>query len=482
MNINVDLEFQFLNMLCSDPTSFTKAKNIIKPEYFCDEVKPAVESVVEYYEKYGGIPDTKTLKSITGVDLGEYQTLKSDQKEWLIDNYEQFAKKAAMRLAVIESSRYINTDMDYILKVVGEANKVGIHRDMGLNYQEDPKARLEAIKARSGNVSNGYEGIDLVAGKANYGDLIIFAGGSGTGKSLFLQNIAINYYKSGKNVMYITLELHPELCARRMDAMNLNVSTDELYNKLDLYSAKIRKEQGTGSMNIHYMPSGSKTSEIKAYIEDYMLEMGIQLDAIFIDYLDLVDPMTKVSTGDTFNKDKHVSEELRNMFQALNIVGFTASQLNREAVQQDELHHGHIAGGLSKINTADLVLGIIIDNARREKGIYELQVLKNRNGTGTGKKIRLKFISDTMKIYDDDEFIEDIDIYSKAGKTSLSSTEKTFNKVQNALNTDNKAYTPVEEDTGEEVGHQAKVPPEIRSQAAYSKLAGLDALISDDDD
>ena len=151
-----------------------------------------------------------------------------------------------------------------------------------------------------------------------------------TGKSLFLQNVANTYWKQGKNVIYFTLELHPELCARRMDAMNLDITTENLYDNIDVTDNAIKKlANNAGKMRIVYMNSGAKTSEIKAFVEDYEQTTGINVDAVCVDYLDLLTPVTKVSLGDTFHKDKFVSEELRNMGQELNFIVITASQANR---------------------------------------------------------------------------------------------------------------------------------------------------------
>ena len=54
----------------------------------------------------------------------------------------------------------------------------------------------------------------------------------------------------------------------------------------------------------------------------------------------------------------------------------TASQLGRAAVEEIEYDHHHIAGGISKINTADNVFGIFTSRAMRERGKYQLQLMK----------------------------------------------------------------------------------------------------------
>jgi hypothetical protein len=110
----------------------------------------------------------------------------------------------------------------------------------------------------------------------------------------------------------------------------------------------------------------------------------------------------KVSPSDLFVKDKYVSEELRNLSKELNVLFVTASQLNRSAVEEIEFDHSHISGGISKINTADNVFGIFTSRSMRERGLYQLQLMKTRSSSGVGQKIELEFNVDTLRITDPD--------------------------------------------------------------------------------
>jgi replicative DNA helicase len=122
-----------------------------------------------------------------------------------------------------------------------------------------------------------------------------------------------------------------------------------------------------------------------------------------IDYLDLVMPVSvKVNPNDQFIKDKYVSEELRNLAKELGVLLITASQLNRSAVEEIEFDHSHIAGGISKINTADYVFGIFTSRSMRERGKYQIQCMKSRSSTGVGQKIDLEYNIETMRITDED--------------------------------------------------------------------------------
>jgi replicative DNA helicase len=139
-------------------------------------------------------------------------------------------------------------------------------------------------------------------------------------------------------------------------------------------------------------------------LREYEIQTGIKVDALLVDYLDLMMPISgKVSPSDLFIKDKYVSEELRNLAVELNVLLVTASQLNRGAVEEIEFDHSHIAGGISKIQTADNVVGIFTSNAMRERGRYQIQFMKTRSSSGVGSKVDLKFNPDTLRIEDLDE-------------------------------------------------------------------------------
>jgi hypothetical protein len=108
----------------------------------------------------------------------------------------------------------------------------------------------------------------------------------------------------------------------------------------------------------------------------------------------------KISPSDLFVKDKYVSEEIRNLAMETQCITVTASQLNRSAVEEIEFDHSHISGGLSKIMTADNVIGIFTSRAMKDRGRYQIQFMKTRSSSGVGQKVELEFNLDTLRITD----------------------------------------------------------------------------------
>jgi hypothetical protein len=141
----------------------------------------------------------------------------------------------------------------------------------------------------------------------------------------------------------------------------------------------------------------------------------------------------KVSPNDLFVKDKYVSEELRNLAKELNVLFVTASQLNRAAVEEIEFDHSHISGGISKINTADNVFGIFTSRAMRERGRYQIQLMKTRSSSGVGQKVDLEFDLETLRIRDLGEDQQQSSGFVK--KPSIYDSIKAKSQVNNAQET-----------------------------------------------
>jgi KaiC/GvpD/RAD55 family RecA-like ATPase len=261
------------------------------------------------------------------------------------------------------------------------------------------------------------------------GELNIFAGGSGSGKSLVMMNIALNWLSQGLSGIYITLELSEELASLRTDAMLTAMSTKDIRKDMDSTELKVRMaSKKFGQYRVKYLPAQSNINDIRAYIKEAQIKTGIKADFIMVDYLDLLMPISaKVSPSDLFVKDKYVSEELRNLAKEMGILMITASQLNRNAVEEIEFDHSHIAGGISKINTADNVFGIFTSRAMKERGRYQIQCMKSRSSTGVGQKIDLMYDMETMKISDLPEDEQQSTGYIK--KPSILDTLKTQSSV-----------------------------------------------------
>ena len=394
----------FLRFLLSDKDLFARCQNIVKPEFFNLKYRKAVELFESHSTKHNAIPTPEQVSAVAGIQLEPIPNVTPDHHEWFMSEFETFCRHKALEKAIIESTDLLeNQDYGTVENKIKEASQVGLVKDLGLDYFENPKERLQWIKDQSGAISTGWKGIDQkLYGGLNRGEMTIFAGGSGAGKSLFLQNFAVNWALAGMNTVYISLELSEQLISMRLDSMVSGFGTKEIMRNMDDVDLKVRmKAKGAGRLRVKQMPNGVNANDIRVFLREYEISCGEKVDCLLVDYLDLMMPISaKVSGSDLFIKDKYVSEELRNLAVERDLLFVTASQLNRGAVEEIEFDHHHIAGGISKIQTADNVVGIFTSNAMREKGRYQIQFMKTRSSSGVGTKVDLRFDPDTLRIED----------------------------------------------------------------------------------
>jgi KaiC/GvpD/RAD55 family RecA-like ATPase len=343
---------------------------------------------------------------MTGIDIEPIPEMNEGHQDWFLDAFEAFTKRQELERAILKAADMLEKgDYGPVEKLIKEAVQISLQKDMGTDYFHDPKGRINKYFNAGGQVSTGWPQMDrILYGGMSRGELNIFAGGSGSGKSLVMMNIALNWLQAGMSGVYITLELSEELTSLRTDAMLTSMGTKAIRKDIDTTDLKVKMVgKKSGKYRVKGLPAQSNVNDIRAYLKEVQIQTGIKIDFVMVDYLDLVMPVSvKVNPNDQFIKDKYVAEELRNLAKELGILLVTASQLNRSAVDEIEFDHSHIAGGISKINTADNVFGIFTSRSMRERGKYQMQCMKSRSSTGVGQKIDLDYDVETMRITDED--------------------------------------------------------------------------------
>jgi len=393
-------------MMVTNAELYTRVINIMNPNNFDRTLRASAEFLVEHATKYNVMPDPIQIKATTGVSIEPIPELTDGHYDWFLEEFESFTKRQELERAILKAADMLEKgDFNPIEKLIKDAIQISLQRDMGTDYFADPKERLNKYFNAGGQVSTGWPQLDRVMyGGMSRGELNIFAGGSGSGKSLVMMNLALNWLQQGLSGVYITLELSEELTSLRTDAMLTSMSTKDIRKDMDTAELKVKMvARKSGKYRVKGLPAQSNVNDIRSYLKEVQIQTGIKVDFVMIDYLDLVMPVSvKVNPNDQFIKDKYVSEELRNLAKELGVLMVTASQLNRSAVEEIEFDHSHIAGGISKINTADYVFGIFTSRSMRERGKYQIQCMKSRSSTGVGQKIDLEYNIETMRITDED--------------------------------------------------------------------------------
>lgn len=402
------------SVMLSDGETFIKCINMLEPSYF----QPPLNRVVEYIKKeYNSLQKPIPIDMVNATFDLDFSLQAPEQMDTLaplaVGKLEEYCKYSAMMQAITTGADLIATGLEEedievkngILKtLVEDALKVGLESDIGISlFNEDVEERHKKMLESIDTTSTGFRDIDRVIGGWGRGQLIMFLAPSGYGKSITLANIA-RIMSEKRDVVYITFELDEDRVAGRFDAMFGSIDTKKLMEHSqmlqELYDNKNTRLQ------VKRMPQGTNAIQIRAFLSEYYAQFGKYPETLILDHMDLMWPNDKRAIRDgAFERDKAIAEEMREIFAEFNMYGFTASQLNREAIGATKYDHHHTGGGISKIQTADIAIGIHRGEDYRKEQAVGFQFLKLRNDEDPCQLVFLKFDPCTLRIEDlpDDE-------------------------------------------------------------------------------
>lgn len=280
-----------------------------------------------------------------------------------------------------------------------------------LDFFNDVEKKREAYKnMMTDKFPTGFTDIDIQSeGGIGKGELGLVIAPSGGGKTLTAVNMAINYVKQGLNVMYVALEEYEGRIALRFEqALNsLSKATllpnyelnDMLYDRLQ-ETYKVAKEQGKlGELYIESrLPQTVTPSGLEQIVVKTMIEKGIDLDVLVIDYPDLMkNPHEQRSESDAGGK---LFEDIRALGKKYNLVIWTLSQTNRTGYKEDILTASSIEGSKRKINACELVFTVNQYPEEFQAGFirFWLDKVRNRSEGQHDRMVKLKVIGSTMQI------------------------------------------------------------------------------------
>jgi len=347
----------FENIICykafKDTIYLNSIIDYIEPEYFDNvDIRKCMVKLVEFFERTNKIPTLPELRTcfttneeaqcmVTLINIRkECDNLVFDNNE-LVRKTELFLREKAVYYAVIKTTEFASKgdiDTNQILETFTEACNISLVDDIGMDYLEDIDSHIETICRPNNVISSGWKWLDEKLGggfQAEGKALYALAGGTNSGKSIFLGNIAINILKQSKTVLIISLEMSEDMYARRISA---NLS-DIPFRILGVRSAELKsslynfKSTCGGKLIIKEFPTKSITvNHINGYITK-LKKTGIHPDIIIVDYINLIKGNKKYNG--TYDEVKDVAERLRATTYQFKIPCVTATQLNRAGMKSD---------------------------------------------------------------------------------------------------------------------------------------------------
>lgn len=246
-----------------------------------------------------------------------------------------------------------------------------------------------------------YSFFDYIKNGLRPADLIIIAGETGSGKSTFMNNMAvqlymqdnkvdtpIDQYTKGYNVTYFSLEMPYDDCFRRTISRIADVPSYSIRDgKLGKAEAKGVSKACKFMKNYPYefdivdVPRGFSTEQLEIMFEEIKTEYTP--DVIIIDYMGLMEDVE--SNSDDWLKLGKLAGKIHEFARAYAIPVITAVQLNRIDPEKKKSESKSV--GLHRIGRSSLIAhhatAIIQIETRIDEEIYEdfiYHIIKNRDG------------------------------------------------------------------------------------------------------
>lgn len=343
-----------------------------------EEQKKEIFDIISDIYQFDGeinfeLVEEEALKYIKDRKFAEALTL--SQKDLEEKNYEAVIER-------LEKSTQITFDADY---------------GVDIKKWDDVKDVLHEISDTSELMPTGYDLLDserVLNGGLSRKTLTCIGANSGVGKTLFMNNLALNFALSGRKVIYISLETSTARLTSRIMANLMNTTTVDIsYNINENDGEGIKKswEEAIssipGELRIKEFASGSMNcNQITAFLLDMKKNTGFEPDVIFIDYLSIMKPNDrKISKADLYAYDGAIAVELREMAYNFNVPVITGVQMNREGLKgeggatRSVITTEYLANSLQVEMTADFILTLAKDAPHQKKNQLVCYVAKSRN-------------------------------------------------------------------------------------------------------
>ena len=417
-----------IEYLLSSPDTFALCQNIVDPDYFDPEYRNSVAFMKQYFDEYNTTPSNEQVDAETNNEFVTREVSK-DEITYCSNEIETFCKRKAIEKAILKSPQLIEEgDYGTVEAIVKDAVTISLNKNLGLDYFNTVEERLEMMLNESPTLSTGWAGVDeLLFGGLSRKEMLLVSASSGGGKSITLANLGFNYAEMGYNVLYVSLELSPEIIAQRYDTMYTGISRQIWRDEVNTISTKViaaGEKEGMGRIDIIQMSTGTSANDIRAFLKEYYLHHNFMPDLLVLDYIDEMAPNETVSADNVWEKDRRCATQLRQIGVDENMIVATASQLNRSAVGATHHDHSQIAGGISKINVADVYWSIIMSENQKAAGEMIFNFQKTRNSDGVGKSLYMRWDNKYLRIRDGD---------SSAPPSGLTLNKKSVHKNNDVL-------------------------------------------------
>jgi replicative DNA helicase len=284
---------------------------------------------------------------------------------------------------------------------------VSFDQSLGHDYQADALDRFRRMKNKEGKIRFHLDMFNKIThGGYEKKTLNIVLGGVNVGKTLLLCDFAANDWISGKNVLYITMEIAEEKIANRLDANVMNIPLDQFENLTeDSYMARMNKasQRAAGRLKIkEYPTSSAHVGHFRYLLKELKLKDNFVPDVIYIDYINICASSKMKNRDQSYTYVKSICEELRALAVEFNVPIWSATQLTRAGFTDSDPDMDKISESFGIAATADFIACIYENEISAAQNQFFVKQLKSRYGnkSGAGKRFVIGVDKERQKLYD----------------------------------------------------------------------------------
>jgi len=401
-------EHMLMSYLCNNHQLWVRCAPILKPEYFSKTMQPVVKMVTEFEQKNQQLPNRLLVMADTGLHLD----VPEDAMDPIIvdeisNRFEEFCRFRATEDFFLSSAELLDSNRDratmlHLTSEMERISQISVMQDLGYEVHADV-VKLLQIAEDSDALPTGFTFLDeALFGGVTCPSYNIVSAASGQGKSICLQNLAVNYARQGFNVVYITLELPEFMIEKRFAAMMTNTDINGIYRNIDAVVSQIkRNSRKEGQIHVKRMPmNGSTIADVRAYMNELEASTGLEFAHLMLDYPDLMSPATPGIRPDNIHlKDQAVSVEIYDYAhdkRTPKTIWGAAQQVKGAKDEKDPRQSG-VAGGVGKVNTSDNLLILKRSREDMQDDMCWGYIEKGRGG-GQGTRVPIRWNGKTMRM------------------------------------------------------------------------------------
>ena len=383
----------------------------IKLDYFNNsDIRVVFKVIKEYYKQYHKAPNASELVQYLVSDEQKesfkkvIQTSKTLDKnisyDEIIINTERFLGERAVYTTMMDiAGDFKNLDISNVYQRFHDACNIRLYKDLGLDFYRDVDKLVDYLGKPNPTISTGFTWLDqklgggyLEEGKALY----IFVGQPNVGKSIFLGNAATTIASQGKNVLLVSLEMSEMMYASRLASKMTKIPIAELRNRKDEIKHILEGKERGKIIIKEFPPSTLSPEQLENYYKT-VVDSGIKIDVMVLDYINL---LRGKASAQSYEKIKEIAEQVRAIAVKHGISILSATQKNRQGVNNTESDMTTVSESMGLPATADAMFDISQTEEDKELGIVRLGMMKNRFGPNFGK-VALRVDWNTLDIYED---------------------------------------------------------------------------------